>query len=245
MSATIRVLDWLIELGLVGLLLLAPLPFGAVDPWASALVVAAIGALAAAGAARMIVAGEVQIPKTPLLLPGLAGLVLAALQFRAGGSVNHYATSQSFRLYAAYFVLLIVLATHLVTRQRVIRMLAFIVAGGTALAVVGMSNRAYGRILVPWLPSDFTTDRRLSTFINPNHQALYFEIIFFLALGLFLRPEATDRADEKSRATRGWSAGRGLEMVLLLGAMFALTAAFVLTLSRGGVAAMAAGLLAV
>jgi tetratricopeptide (TPR) repeat protein/O-antigen ligase len=245
MSVTTRLLDRLIELGLVGLLLLAPLPFGAVDPWASALVVAAIGALAAACALRMLAAREILIPKTPLLLPGLAGLILATIQLRTGGSLNHHATVQSFSLYAAYLALLVVLATHLVTRRRVIRLLALLVAWGTTLAAVGLVNHFYGRAVVPWFPRDFVPDRLISTFVNPNHQALYFEIIFFLALGLLLRPKAPDPRAGETRSAQPWGAGRGLAPLLLLGAMAVLTAAFTLTLSRGGIAATVAGLLVV
>jgi tetratricopeptide (TPR) repeat protein/O-antigen ligase len=242
MGLTARSLDWVTELGLVGLLLFAPLPFGAVDPWATAVVVIVVAALVAVAALRMLATGALRIPRTPLLLPGLVGLALGIAQLRVGGSVNPYATSRSLLLYAAYLGCLLVLATHLVTRPRVLRLLWILVGWGAALAVVGLLNRFQGRVVVPWFPDDFATDRLVSTFVNPNHQALYFELVFFLALGLLLRPARTGAREDGWRPPSARRLGRAL---LLAGALAVIAAAFGFTMSRGGLAAMVAGLVTV
>lgn len=242
MGAAVRSLEWLTELGLVGLLLFAPLPFGAVDPWATAVIVTVVAGLVAVVALRMLATGAVRLPRNPLLVPGLVGLALGLAQLRVGGSVNPYATSRSVLLYAAYLGFLLVLTTHLVTRQRVLRLLWILVGWGAALAAVGLLGRFQGRVVVPWFPEDFATDRLVSTFVNPNHQALYFEVVFFLALGLLLRPE---RAGDREGGRRPPGLGRWARALLLVAAMAVVATAFGLTVSRGGLVAMVAGLLVV
>jgi tetratricopeptide (TPR) repeat protein len=238
----IRLLDWTIEAGLLGLLLFAPLPFGAVDAWASAVLVEGVAALVALCGARMLLAGEVRVTWTPLLWPALAGLALAALQLRPGGSLNPHATAESVRLYAAYAGLLVVLGAHLVTRARVVRLLWFQVAVGTALAAVGLASRASGRALAPWFPADFTISRLVSTFVNPNHQALYFEMAFFLALGLLLRPRRGAGSTAELEAAPRVATARLLRAGLALAALLVLGAAIALTFSRGGFLGLGAGL---
>ncbi len=243
MAAIVTALDWLTEAGLVGLLLLAPLPFAAVDLWASNLLVGTVAGLVALAGVRMLVGGRARVVRTPLLWPALAGLVLALAQLRPGGSVDPYATGQSVRLCAAYVALLVVLANHLTTRARVLRLVTIQVVWGTGLALLGLANRWGGRMLVPWFPADFAVERLVSTFVNPNHQALYLEMTFFLALGLLLRPAAGSRPDAEGRPKP--RPGHALSAALLVGGLLVLGSAIGLTVSRGGFLGLAVGLLAV
>jgi tetratricopeptide (TPR) repeat protein/O-antigen ligase len=86
----------------------------------------------------------------------------------------------------------------------------------------------------------------LLTFVNPNHQALYFSLALFLALGLLLRPSVRG---PRPGDRRGPASPRTLletlpARVLLGGAVLVLALALALTLSRAGIVSAAAGLLA-
>ena len=94
-----RPLDTLIELGLVGLLLLAPLPYGSVVSWARAAIEGTVALLLALWLLRQLVGDAVTLRWHPALWPGLVMVVVAVLQLRLGGSINPHATWESLRLY--------------------------------------------------------------------------------------------------------------------------------------------------
>jgi tetratricopeptide (TPR) repeat protein/O-antigen ligase len=239
----VRVLDALIEGGALALLLVAPLPFGSVDPWAQSGIEAAVLLLVVLTVARLVVDGELVLRWTPLLGPGFLMIGLVGLQIALGTSVNPHATAESARLFLAYFAFLLVLSLHLTTTARLRRLLWAVVLGGAGLAALGLANRAAGRVLLPWFPPDFRVTRLVSTFVNPNHQALYFEIVLFLAAGLLLRPRRL-RGPRSAGASASHlpGAGRALRIAVLTGAMAVMAAALVLTFSRGGAAGLVAGL---
>ena len=244
MTRVIRVCDLLVEAGLIGLLLLTPLPFGSVHPWATSALQAAVGVLAALTVTRMLATREVVIPRHPVLWPALAMAILVAIQvIRPEGSVSPYATWRSAQLYLTLLVLLVVLGAHLVTRARIIRMVSVIVTWGVVLAVVGLVNHALGGTRILWLPKVDYLDRFTSTFVNPNHQALYFSIPLFLALGLLLQiqPQVKFGAAPPRPASTAWQIG-GVGRVLLVGAVMVLGVALLLTASRGGVLGALVGL---
>ena len=235
-------LDGLIEAGLLALLVFAPLPFGAIVPWATAVVEIAAAVLVGLAVLRAAATGQLVLVGGPLAGPGLAMAGLVGIQLLLGLSVNAHATWGSFRLYLAYLGLLAVLSLHLTTRARVLRLTWLVVGWGAALAAVGLAGRALGRSLIPWITID-ERDRLISTFINPNHQALFFAIPLFLALGLLLRPSRPERGAEAARPA--WTASRLLRRGALLLAAAALGGALVLTGSRGGLLGLVAGLVVV
>lgn len=242
MNRGVHVLDALIEGAILVLLLFAPLPFGSVDLWAQSAIEGGVVVLIVLTGMRLVGDGELVLRWTPLLWPGLLMTGLVALQVGLGTSVNPHATAGSARLFLAYLAFLLVLSLHLTTPARIRRLLWTVVLGGTGLAVLGLANRAAGKVLAPWFPPEFAITRLISTFVNPNHQALYFEIALFLAAGLLLRPRAP-------RGPAGASAGgsrllgpwRALRIAVLTGAIGMMTAALVLTFSRGGLIGLVAG----
>jgi tetratricopeptide (TPR) repeat protein/O-antigen ligase len=251
-SRAARLTDGLIEAGIVGLLLFAPLPFGSVLPWAQAVVEVIVALLLALCLGRMLKAGEIALPFTPLLWPGLAMTGVIGLQLLVpAGSVHPHATWESLRLYAAYFGFLLVLATHLTTKARIVRLLVVLVGWGVLLAVLGLVNQMLGRAVILWFPKHAYLDRLTSTFVNPNHQAFYFAPLLFLALGLLLRPRAPASFSvpgAAGSATRPPGERlRALPVRLLLGgAIVVLGLALVLTASRGGlISALAGGLVVI
>jgi tetratricopeptide (TPR) repeat protein/O-antigen ligase len=244
MSRSTRFLDVLIEGGILALLLFAPLPYGAVDLWAVSVVEAGVLVLVVLTGIRMLVEGEITLRRTPVLWPGLVMVALGLLQLAVGSSVNAHATRVSVQLCAAYVGFLLVLTTHLVTPARVRRLLWSVVLAGGLLAALGIANRVGGRMLTPWFPPDFPEERLISTFVNPNHQALYFVIVLFIAAGLLLRPRSNRRPASPQPIARGYmpSVGRAARILCLLAVITGAAVALVLTFSRGGFGGLAAGL---
>ena len=219
MTPTARNLDRAIEVGIIATLLLAPLPFGSVRPWAQIALELLVVLTAALLSTRMLVDGAVTVRLTPLLWPGLAMLALIEIQLLLPGwSASRYATWESARLYVTYLVFLVVLSAHLVTVKRIIRLIAVLVGWGVVLAVWGVVNHALGRELVLWFEKESYRGRLVSTFVNPNHQALYFGILLFLALGMVLRVprRAPATAGDASSMMRGVT-GAGIASQLLFG----------------------------
>ena len=239
-----RSCDWLIEVGVVGLFLFAPLPFGSVVPWAQAVIEGTVAFLLAVWVVRMVLDGEVRLRRVPLLWPAVAMALLITVQLLLpfGGSINGYATWSGLRLYLAYLGLGLLLVHHAVTKARLVRLLSIVIGWGALLAVLGLANQLERGVL-PWFLRPPSLDRLTSTFVNPNHQALYFSILFFLALGLLLRlPRRSRSGRPQSEALEDrMVAGR----VLLAGAIALIGGALVLTLSRGGLFGAMVGLLLV
>jgi tetratricopeptide (TPR) repeat protein len=244
---TTRLLSVGVEAGILGILLLSPIPFGSVLPWAQAGLEAIVALTVGMWVIRMLAAGHLGLRANPLLWPGVAMLGLIGAQvLLPGRSVNAYATWESFRLFVAYLAFLVVLGAHLVTPGRIVRLVSVLVAWGVALASWGLLNRALGGQLVHWGERDGYHGRLVSTFVNPNHQALYFVIPLFLAVGMLLRPARRSRAPVPAGAVTMSLRGTGAVARILFGAAaLVLGVALVLTASRGGVAAAIAGVLAV
>ncbi len=239
-------IDRLIETGVTGLLLFAPLPFGLVLPWAQALTEGVVALLVALSVIRILSSGVFTIRWNPLLWPGLAMVGVFALQLLlpSGGSVSPYATWESFRLYLAYLGLLFVLGAHLVTKARIVRLLSIVIGWGVVLALVGLAHHMLGTTILPWFSSPYT-DRLTSTFVNPNHQALFFSILFFLTLGLLLRPRRRSARTGSPGSPRTSELSNLPWKVLLVGATALIGGALILTMSRGGLFGILVGLVVV
>jgi Tfp pilus assembly protein PilF/O-antigen ligase len=242
MTPTVAWLGWVIEALIVGALLFAPVPLGSVFPWAAWALVGMAALLVALSALKMLAEGALVLRWTPLFGPGLAMAVVVVAQLvRPEGSVNPLATRESAALYLAYLGYFHVLGWHLVTRARIIRLVWVLVGWGTLLALLGLMRLAGGWGMWLGLPSEATQTRLVSTFFNANHQALYFAMVFFLAVGLLL--VSAHRSQSARGPTTGQASGvlagdrrRGsASRVVLVGAMTVIGTALLLTLSRGGV----------
>jgi hypothetical protein len=88
---------------------------------------------------------------------------------------------------ASYLAFLLILSAYLVTPQRIVRLVSVLVFWGVAQASWGLVNRALGREVVLWLEKEVHQGRLVSTFVNANHQALYFSVRFSV-WGMLLRP---------------------------------------------------------
>ena len=238
-----RTLDGVMEAGILAILILSPLPLGSSLPWAQGAIEIAIALLAALALSRMIRAGEAVLRVTPLLWPGLTFLGIVIVQMLGlTRSASPYATWESARLYVAYLAFLLILGNHLVTRARVLRLVWVLVAWGGVLAAFGLVHHAVAPQRLLWMPKEHYLDRLTATFVNPNHQALYLSIVFFLALGMLARQTRRRRRHTREPAPPvAWEVPLTVRMFLMT-TMVVVAAAVLLTGSRGGFIATLVGL---
>ena len=258
---------------LVALAVLSPWPFGSVDPWATraiALVALATAIVAMAWDARH---GALRLARFPTwawlglwllavlqllplpaalhasLAPGSAFVwhpdVSEAAAVLGPGpfpiSLHPEATRRWLAFTSGLVALALAAAPALRERTLVLRATIALVAGGTAVAVFGLvarlafGNKLYGVWSVP-------TVAPFGPFVSKNHFAGYVELAALLAVGL-----ATGLAEE-ARRDRGWlswiESRRAKWVVLAWGTAFVLVLAVLVSLSRGGVLAVSAGLAA-
>jgi O-antigen ligase len=258
---------------LVGLTLLSPWPFGSVEPWATraiALLALATALLAggwdlqrrelriAAGPAYawlgLWLLGVLQLAPLPAglhawLAPGSASVwhpeVGAAAAVLGSGlfpiSVHPDATRRWLSLTAGLAALALLAAPALRDRKQMLRATVAIVAGAGAIALYGLvarlvfGEKIYGVWSVP-------TVAPFGPFVSKNHFAGYVELAALLAVGLAVG------LSEEARRDRGWlswiESRRAKWIVLAWGGVLVLTLAVVVSLSRGGVVSLAAGLVA-
>jgi O-antigen ligase len=253
------------------LALVSPWAFGAVQPAAlGSLVVAALGACALA-LGRAALRGRAAVPDVPLWpLAGFLALALAQLvplppvvhALLAPGSnavwhpeepaavallgagwrplsVDPDTTLRAAALVAALGTLAAVSAPAL-ARRGVARGASVAVAlAGAALAGYAIFARArFGALLYGTIP--VPTVSPFGPFVNKNHFAGWAVVAALVVAGA-----ASGCADEARRRGRDWTAGgEAARVVALVVCAAALALAVVASLSRGGVAALAAGALA-
>lgn len=258
---------------LVALVVLSPWAFGSVDPWATRTITLVSLATALAAfvwdakdgrphaspiplwpLAGLWLLGVLQLVPIPaaihkLIAPGSAAVwhpdVPAAAAVLGPGphpiSVYPDATRRTLAFGTGVIALALAAIPALRERRYLLRAATTIVAGGVAVALYGLvarllfGNKIYGIWSVP-------TVAPFGPFVSKNHFAGYVELIALLAVGL-----ATGLAHEarKGPGPLSWiESRRARHVVLAWGAAAVLILAVPVSLSRGGVVSLAAGLAA-
>jgi len=215
-------LDRIIYFALLALLVLTPIPYGAVESWSVGLweisVFAVVGmwALLAAGLGRL------NISFNPLVWPMMALLAVAVVQVlpiawngRQSISYSPFVTSQfAVKLFASICFFLL-FATFVNTDERRGLAVKVIIGICTVVALVGIGQSYLGKML--WQRGTF------GPFVNRNHFAGFLEMGVGLAGGLLV-----------GRAVKlEW-------MAVYASCVLAMCAGIVLSASRGGVLALGA-----
>jgi O-antigen ligase len=260
-------------LGSAALVVLSPWAFGSVDPaatqaialvsltaslvaltwdaWRGTLQPPSIPLWPFAGLWLLAVAQLVPLPEAlhRLIAPGSAAVwhpdVPAAAAALGRGprpiSLHPEATRRSLAFATGLLALALVAAPALRERRALLRASVAIVAGGVAVAVYGLvarlvfTNKLYGIWSVP-------TVAPFGSFVNKNHFAGYVELAALLAVGL-----ATGLASEARHGPGAFSwieSRRARWVVAAWGAAAILILAVPISLSRGGVVSLCAGLVA-
>jgi O-antigen ligase len=176
------------RISLIALLLAAPLAFGAVEAWAwgtMAVAVSAIVVLWALGCAR---SGTITFIWSPLYVPLLALLALAAVQFSAGLTADRIGTREAL-IKLVLPLLIFFLAQHLFAAATpkvwkasaaVVAIYTFVVSVFSILQFFVTPGILYGTIRPRWGGWVF------GPYVNRNHYAGLMEILIPIAAGLAL-----------------------------------------------------------
>lgn len=207
----------------MALLVLTPLPYGAVETWSIALWEICVFGVTFLWAAQAAFEGRLKIAANPLALPLIALLVVAIVQIlptvSGGGrqtiSYDAYATSQAAIKIFASICFFLLFATFVQNNDRRYLAVNVILAICVLIALIGIGQSYIGKML--WQRGAY------GPFVNRNHFAGFLEMGVGLAGGLII--------------------GRVVKQVMLaiyVSCALALCAGIALSASRGGVIALAA-----
>jgi O-antigen ligase len=165
-------------LGATGtVLLLAPLAFGAVEPWSIFALEACAVVLLLAWAARQWMHQQLEIAGNPLYRPMAAFLALALLQWITGSSAYRHVTYTHILLYAAYGMIAFVL-TQTLRRSSQFENLALTVTGYggvVAFLAVLQGMAPNGKLL--WIWPSAQGGWIYGSYVNHNHYAGLMELL--------------------------------------------------------------------
>ena len=229
------VLDRVVFYGLIALIALTAIPYGTVHAWSQSAFECSVFLLTLLWIIHGLLSGSWRVGNTRLLLPIVALVVLAALQSMvwwrvdlAGTKVGYSLSADPFESWVFVFrVSALILAALLLTRfttsrKRLTVLIHTIIGVAVISALFGIARQAMqhspGFVLSRLRPA-----LGYGQFINRNHFAFLMEMAMGLVVGVALM-----RGKRRER------------IPLYLAALLAMWAALVLSLSRGGLMAMAA-----
>jgi O-antigen ligase len=195
--------------------------------------------------------GEPALPGGPLLLPGLAFLLLGLAQLVPFGPGPTTVAPEATRRGIAFVLALLVLHaaaaaafTVRAARRRFRRLLAWL---AVALALVALAQLASGTRLLYGVVPPLEGGQPFGPFVNRNHFAGYMLLVVPVALGLLAdawrvyRRRVGDDAGAR-RSLRGLETGEGTRLLYAALPPLAGIAALLASTSRGGVLAFLAAL---
>jgi O-antigen ligase len=221
-----EILDRVLFFGLLGLLLCAPLTFGATEPWSLFLQHTGAALLLLVWAARQLVAHELVVRSNPAFLPMALFGALISLQLGLGYTAYPYATESAALNYAAYG-LLCFLAIQILQQERSFRAATVIVSSfGLTLSLVSLFQQLAGNGKLLWIRTAPQGSLIYGPYSNHNHYAGLMEMLFPIPLVASFLP----RNERKDR-------------VFCLTAAAVMAATIFLSGSRGGMLAFSAEIL--
>ena len=230
MQVSRKKLDWWCERGILllvlGMLVFAPLAFGAVDMWAWLVLQAAGGAVFVLWAARLWLGRRGKILWPPLAWVALAFMVYAVVRYFTA-DIEYVARLELLQI--LFFILLFFcVITNLRGQDEIEAVSGTLISVGTftaCYAIVQMLTHS-NRVWNLWSPGN--GDRGSGTYISPNHLANLLAMLLPLALAFLLVGRV-----------------RVLTRIMLGYAVVAMAVGLAVTFSRGGWLAAAVGILLV
>ena len=208
--------------GAVTVLLLAPLAFGAVEPWAIFALELCAAVLLAGWGVRQWMEGEIEFIPHPLYAPALAFVTLALLQSVTGTTSYRHATSSQILLYLGYGMLAFVV-TQTLRRGSQLRMLAWALCiYGAVVALFALLEGIAPNGKLYWIWGLEQGGSVYGPYVNRNHYAGLMELLAPIPLAL---------------AASRWTHGNRKLVVVAIAALMAGTV--FLSGSRGGMLSLA------
>ena len=185
--------DSFVFYGVFGLLLLSPLAFGGVEPWAIFALEAGAGVLFIVWIASRYSSKDLSVNWIPLFSPMLAFAALVAFQIVTGKTAYRYATISSGLLYGAYG-LLCFLTVQCLRRTSQIKLLAIsFSAYGTAVASFSLFQGLAPNGKLYWLRAPAGGSWIYGPYVNHNHYAGLMEMLVPIPLVLSISSHARSR----------------------------------------------------
>ncbi|HEY1261943.1 MAG TPA: O-antigen ligase family protein [Terriglobales bacterium] len=176
-TGIVGLLDQTIFCGVSGVLLFAPLAFGAVEPWALFVVEAVAALLFGLWAIRQALASELRIVYSPLFAPMLAFAGLILVQLFAGRSAYRQETIHGALLYCAYG-LICFLAVQALRRSSQIRLLAYLACiYGLLVALFALFQSLSSDGKLYWVRVPRSGGWIYGPYVNHNHYAGLMEML--------------------------------------------------------------------
>ncbi|HYR76666.1 MAG TPA: O-antigen ligase family protein [Pyrinomonadaceae bacterium] len=234
-SRVLVVLDRVVFYGLIALIALTAIPYGTVHAWSLSAFECAVFLLTLLWIVHGLLAGSWRVGNTRLLFPIFALMVLAALQSvvwwkidLAGSKVGYSLSADPFESWvfvfrvSALILVALLLIRFTTSRKRLTVLIHTIIGVAVISALFGIARQAMqhspGFVLSKLRPA-----MGYGQFINKNHFPFLMEMAMGLVVGVaFMRGKRRER------------------IPLYLSALLAMWAALVLSVSRGGLMAMAA-----
>jgi O-antigen ligase len=163
--------------GAGAVLLLAPLAFGAVEPWSIFALEASAILLLAAWGTRQWINQQLEVSSNPIYLPMAAFFALAVLQWMTGASAYGHVTYTHILLYAAYGMIVFVL-TQSLRRSSQFEDLAKVVTGyGAVVAGLAVLQGIAPNGKLLWMFSSAQGGWIYGSYVNHNHYAGLMELL--------------------------------------------------------------------
>ena len=232
--------------GVLGLLLFAPLAFGAVETWSISIMQVGAGLLFALWASRQATVGKLETLGSPLFLPMLLFASLIVCQLATGQTAYRAQTFSAALLYGCYG-LLFFLVVQCLRRTSQVKALGFALSGyGFTIAIFALLQGISSNGKLYWLRTAQSGGWIYGPYVNHNHYAGLMEMLTPVPLVISLVGDA-----QSSRKTLAAVAAAVMASTIFLsgsrGGMIAfavqmaLLATFLIKRRRNCRAAVAAG----
>ena len=209
-----------IFVALVGLIVLAPIPYGTFDPWWKAAFVCAVFGICILAIIEWAIGGSSYVGPVEILLPLLALAAYAFLQTR-GISADPYQTRFFALQCLALTACLALLYRYADTEGRKRALIYVVIAVAVVSSIFGIVRQTMQQQPLGFVLPMLKRNQGYAQFINKNHFAYLMEMALGLVLGLVL--------------------GRGIRrdrLMVYLSLLAPIWIALVLSNSRGGIVAM-------
>lgn len=170
-------LDDVIVYGTASLLLLAPLAFGAVEPWAILILEGSSATLFAAWFVKELKQNRIRVNGGPLFSPMLAFASILFLQVAFGRSAYDHATVSSILLYTAYGLICFLIFQTLTRTRQLRRISTAIVIYGTAVAMLAVLQSVSSTTKIYWIRTAVQGAWIYGPYVNHNHYAGLMELL--------------------------------------------------------------------
>lgn len=171
--------------GILGVVLWSPLPFGSIEPWAVGLLRIAACALVAVWAVWCARRGALVVSSSAIQLPLYLAAGYALLQWVTSISLDPFSSRQSAVTLLAMAVLLSIALVALDGRRRLERAATALFWTGFGLSVLGILQYLSGTRDIYWLRESPVVNF-FGPFVNKNHFAGLMELALPMGLGLLV-----------------------------------------------------------